>query len=486
MIFTCPLVGKAQRFPELFKTFENNLTYSDSIITQLRTHSDSLNTTYNKLNTPNYTAKPQARGHYIRLKKNVNLALKDMQNNISFVQFLKKHTPETVHKDLLITKSLKRDNNGDTIVTFSSLELGPIENHWLTFDNRPKLYYITVKNTWVIEHWPKGEYNDEYIDAYYFEEEFESKILPSEHSERIFYSEVVIGSNQPLFSKKAREIRNSIGGLYFVDPHKVEDEPFLIYVNKITKKPKLRTISSSEQYQKRIEKWKNQRTIILDSLKDDPYFRAMLDTAYIDNLSNDEPNRELNFYFNRYLSNEKLLAYYRSYYYIGGGSTDGSPRTHIYNISNRAALEGNWEVFIKGHLNLLFDKVERSSDLSLMDENRNTYVKELTAIKLDIDRLLFGTIYEIGNGTELQYNGNVRRLGRTLAELDSNAIYKDKILSVIKDKNLDIYNRLLYYYLFINYNYYLENKKEQKLNEKELETVLTTFPSYISSKLLDK
>ena len=118
------------------------------------------------------------------------------------------------------------------------------------------------------------------------------------------------------------------------------------------------------------------------------------------------------------------MTYYRSYYFVGGGSTDGSPRMHINNIASRAAKMGSWEIFMKGHLDLLFDNIDRSSDLSSMDEYRGTYVKELLAINIKVEPLLLGTIYSIGNPHDLHYSGNVRRLGRIFAELESNSIYK--------------------------------------------------------------
>ncbi len=485
-ILLLPFLGYVQWGPEFFNKFDNGLLYSDSVIWQLQLSKDSLQTVYENSNTAVYSSRPQARGHYVRLKKNVLSAVKDMNENISFDNFLTKYSSETVDTDLLITKARYVESNGDTLVKFSSLALGQIDNHWLTFKNQPKLYRQSVKNRWIIEYWPKSDYYDEYVDAYYFVDEFTNTKLPEKYGKQIFYSEVIIGLNQPLFSNGAREVRGPMVGFIFVDPDKIETDAFLIYINKLTNKPINKDYSSPKGYQKELEKWRGSRIAITDSLKRTPLFKQHLNNSYENALVSEKPNTNLNIYFNRYLSEKKLLAYYRSYYYIGGGSTDQTPRRHVNNVTSRAAKSGNWEVFIKGHLDLLFDNIPRMSDLTSMDEYRNTFLDELIAIKIDVIPLLFGTIYSIGKAHEFHYSGNVRRLGRILSTLEADSKYKDVILSIIKDERLDDYNRVMFYYLFLNYNFNIENEMEQKQNEIDLKIAINSMPIYIAEKLLDR
>jgi hypothetical protein len=42
------------------------------------------------------------------------------------------------------------------------------------------------------------------------------------------------------------------------------------------------------------------------------------------------------------------------------------------------------------------------------------------------------------------------------------------------------------YYLFLNYNSYLENKERQISNEEKLKAAVETLPVYIASKILEK
>ena len=58
-------------------------------------------------------------------------------------------------------------------------------------------------------------------------------------------------------------------------------------------------------------------------------------------------------------------------------------------------------------------------------------------------------------------------------------------MSIISDKELDFYNRVLFYFLFKNYNYYLEDERAKKNNEARLAIMVRTLPEFISEKLLE-
>lgn len=427
ILFTS-LTGYTQWGPELFDTDDNGLLYPDSVISKLKLYSDSLQSIYKKAEVPVYYSRPQARGHYVRLKENVLPAIEDMKNGILYSDFLEKYSPENTDTDLLITKTRYKD----------------------------------------------------------FENEFESTVLPEKYCRQIFYSELLIGLDEPLFSEGVREIQNSGSGWIYVDPEKVEADSFLTFINTVTNKPFYKDYSSSESHQHALKHWEFSRTIALDSLEDTKEFKEKINQAYKNALDNEMPNTSLNYYFNRYLTDQQLLTYYRSYFYIGGSSTDGSPRRHIRNITYRAAKIGKWEVFMKGHLDLLFDNVDRKSDLSLMDQYRDTYAKELLAINIGVEPFLFGTIYNIANPHELHYSGNVRRLGRVLTELEIIDTYKDTILAIIEDTGLDTYNRLLFYYLFLHYNNNIEDKVINNQTMIDLKNAVNSLPGNIASKLLNE
>jgi hypothetical protein len=60
------------------------------------------------------------------------------------------------------------------------------------------------------------------------------------------------------------------------------------------------------------------------------------------------------------------------------------------------------------------------------------------------------------------------------------------MLSIIKDNELDLYNRLLFYFLFKNYNHYIKDEAIKKENSDKVTMAVKTLPDFISEKLIVK
>jgi hypothetical protein len=60
------------------------------------------------------------------------------------------------------------------------------------------------------------------------------------------------------------------------------------------------------------------------------------------------------------------------------------------------------------------------------------------------------------------------------------------MLAIVSDKELDIYNRLLFYFLFLNYNENIRDEAIKKKNNDKLVAATKTLPNFISEKLLEK
>ena len=164
-------------------------------------------------------------------------------------------------------------------------------------------------------------------------------------------------------------------------------------------------------------------------------------------------------------------------------SQDNSPRIHAMNIALLSAETVNWEIFLRSHLDIMNDNFERVSDGSYAWAARKTYIKELEVLDINVIDLLLGISLRIENAGDHHYFGSIGRLGRALSESEQRVSIKTKILDMIRDDQLDDYNRVLMYYLFLNYNYYLENKEQQKENIEKLKLAVSKLPTYISTKI---
>lgn len=180
---------------------------------------------------------------------------------------------------------------------------------------------------------------------------------------------------------------------------------------------------------------------------------------------------------------EKLLEEMRSIHVVGGCSMDSRPREHAMNIALLSAETTNWEVFLKSHLDIMNDRFDRMSDGSYAKAQRKTYIKELEELDINVNDLLIGISLRIENPAINHYYGNIGRLGRAISESKNKLDFESQILSMIEDNELDDYNRIISYFLFISYNNYLDNKEEHKRNIEKVKSSITKLPVYLKENI---
>ncbi len=182
----------------------------------------------------------------------------------------------------------------------------------------------------------------------------------------------------------------------------------------------------------------------------------------------------------------KLLDEMRSTRVIGGCSQDSRPREHAIHIALLSAETYNWEVFLKSHLDIMNDRFERMSDGSYAWGQRKTYIKELEELNINVTDLILGISFRIENPASNHYFGSIGRVGRALSETKNRNEIEQAMLSIVSDNELDIYNRLLFYFLFRNYNHYIQDETVKKVNNDKLAIATKTLPNFISEKLIEK
>jgi hypothetical protein len=182
----------------------------------------------------------------------------------------------------------------------------------------------------------------------------------------------------------------------------------------------------------------------------------------------------------------QLLDEMRSIRVIGDCSQDSRPRAHAINIALLSAETYKWEVFLKAHLDIMNDHFERMSDGNYAWERRNTYIKELEELNIHVADLMFGISFRIENPSSNHYFGSIGRLGRAFSETKNRSEIEQSMLAIVSDKELDIYNRLLFYFLFLNYNENISDEAIKKKNNDKLVAATKTLPNFISEKLLEK
>lgn len=180
---------------------------------------------------------------------------------------------------------------------------------------------------------------------------------------------------------------------------------------------------------------------------------------------------------------ENLLDRLRRTKVYGMCSMDNRPRVHAVNIALLSAETLNWKVFLRSHMDILNDNFERVSDGSYAWEGRKTYIKELETLDINVPDLIFGISLRIENPAQHHYYGSISRIGRAVSESKNKKEIEDQILEMIKDSELDDYNRVLAYFLYLNYNNYTKSEKLKLWNEEKLKRAVTYLPTYIEKKI---
>jgi len=473
--------------PEFAKS-SNGLIYSDNTITQLKYIVDSLNIRFRACDLHKvYRAKAQGKANYIKFDTgNIKAARRDIEANISFDEFVKKYPMAKSDPDLLVVRFNYKDYEDKEVTRFSSVELSNEHYYIISLNENVQRFLKPLRGTWVFDYWPGSKLVEEQISAFYFTANFIEPSLPEKYARMVQYSDCMVDTSVGIFKENAQ--RTGVrSGRRPKEKSKVID--FFQYINSKTGRPGYFsgawTEAKSNEYRKKYNEWDSLRLGRTDRLKeiDDEFnelFAAALQEALADG---SESNNAFEEYVGRYKSPKVALELKRSRIVVGGCSQDMSPRVHAMNIARLSAETINWEIFLRSHLDIMNDNFERISDGSYAWAERKTYIKELEVLDFNVTDLLLGISLRIENPGEHHYYGNISRLGRALSESQYQVAIENKILDMIRDEKLDDYNRMLMYYLYLDYNYYLDNKELQKKNIEKLQLAANTLPAYLASKI---
>ncbi|UOX33689.1 hypothetical protein LXD69_16850 [Flavobacterium sediminilitoris] len=470
-----------------FSKSNNGLIYSDNTVKQLKFIVDSLNLKFKVCEFDKiYLSKPQAKAHYVSLEDTlVKEAKKDIEANISFDDFIKKYIQTEVDKDLVIIKFKYKNYKKKEVVELSSLEFNDNHGYEFNFYENLEIYDESLKGKWVFRYHEKSEYSKESIDAFYFTEDFTQQPIPERYARMIQYSDCMVDTTAHVFYEKAEK-----GGVRFSNKEPLKSKNFIDYINKATNRPEYNTEFNEESYQIFSEKyklWDSLRLKRVDSLRViDEKFDVLLGKAVQEVLKKGGSNDELEEYVALYYSPKTALELKRNRIVIGGCSQDNSPRIHAVNIAKLAAETINWEIFLRSHLDIMNDRFDRVSDGSYAWGRRKTYIKELEVLDINVLDLLLGISLRVENPSKNHYYGSIGRIGRALSETEKANEIETKMLEMIVDNQLDDYNRILMYYLFLNYNHNLENEEKQTVNKKKLIEAVNKLPEYLVTKIVEE
>ena len=516
LIFLSVLAG-AGCWGQEFTVYPSGLIYSDHSVGKLKHIVDSLNLKFKVCDANKvYYSFPQAKAHFIVLeKKRVKEAKADMERGMPFAEFMQKYPQARVTKDLMVVKNNYESYDGDKITAFNSPNYHEYGGYDVTFTNEDPSGKQSVKGKWLFNYDEKSQWSDESVSAFYFIEDLQRTALSKKYSRMVQYSECMVDTTATVFTADAK---NSGLRYYDTTPNKISK--FNDYVAKVLKQPQFSsekwdlvygfdTISYGDESHKKkltaqqlsdrdkrvaavekeynafqfeLKQWYDQRLGRIDSLKNaDPNFMVMLKDAHLEAQSQHQSDDTFEEYVGLYISPADELALKRNRRVVGGCSQDQSPRIHALNIAVLSAETTKWEIFLRSHLDIMNDRFDRVSDGSYAYGARDTYIRELEVLDINVPDLIFGISLRVDNPATNHYFGSITRIGRALAESAHAKAIEADMLDMIADNSLDDYNRVIVYFLFDNYNHYLKDEQQKSNNADRLALAVNKMPSHIAA-----
>ena len=456
-----------------FKLHDNGLIYDESTIERLHYIVDSLNIRFKGCGlSREYNSQPQGQANavIIQNKKKSHEALTDLKKGIDWDKFVKKYDPEIDEKILVVKHEYRNDRN-DEIVRYQSIQMGENFNYYISFDKKDEENHFNAK-------WAFSMTWDKHLSAFYFPDGLSSSSLPYEYARLVQYSNCMIDTTTSVIYESASK--------EFMWEKEAGDKvnTFFAYVNNLNGKKRLDKIPDTrEVYWDLYRTWDSLKFIEIEKHLPDEKFQKLLSEAASEALDKKYSFDELEDYVTRYLSKEIALELKRNRHVIGSCSMDFSPREHMQQIALLSAETAKWDVFLKSHLDVMNDNVNRASDGSWAWEHRNTYIKELEVLDIHVLDLLMGTCFRIAEPSKNHYFGSVSRVGRALSEYSKKEEFETLALDIIANEKLDSFNRLLAYYVLLNYRHNLSNEVDAKRADKRLVEARDALPKYIGKRL---
>ncbi len=474
----------------VFNSHPNGLIYSDTTMAQLHHIVDSLNNKFGQCHFTNtFYSVSQGKGIYFSFKGKKNKIIKDIAQGLSYTEISQKYKPESEYKDLFLIKSEYINYKNSNVLEISTVSLTGGRGNSISFNDSQTIAHQLHQGSWLYTTYENTIY------GFYITQTFTSQKLPEKYTRLINYSDCLVDTTSDIVFSNVRDYRKEEERDSLADKYGINN--FFKFINNYPNQPaepiRKENVSSKEydaywatwsEYNKAFNQWSHQRDSNVEAnLSKHPQFMPLLISAVDSAIKYSIKGNQLEQYARKYLPGEKVLDLKRTYIVMGSCSMDSRPRTHAQEIAVLSAQSARWDVFLRAHLNIMNDRFDRVSDGSWAMAARKTYIKELELLDINVLDLVLGISLRVENTTPFHYYGSISRLGRALAETENTQAAEDAMLDIIADTALDDYNRVLIYYLFDNYNYYITNYEHKVANTQKLRIAVATMPPYIAQQI---
>jgi hypothetical protein len=437
-----------------FATQANGLMYSDADIKILRQTVDSLNLRFKTCEMiRRYYACPQQRMYTVTFSSNshslsqIRQAIKKKRSFKEVTNSFREYISAIDTLGLSITIG-----NGKSTSTISGNPLEGYESSYYHSDaedeeigNWEYSYFASKENKL-----DEGEFRYQ-LRCNYVTGEWKQPIIPEKYARLLQYVDCMVDTSAVVF------LTDKYSRGFYTDPERNGQEseitPIMKYICERYKgacNPQAPGVTEL------------QLSYVATELVNDNVFRKLIVTATDNVIAKGTGSLYLEQLADSMGMFDKSLLLKRHRRVMGGCSQDARPRLHALDIARTAGRAHNWDIFLRAHLDIMNDRVDRAIDGSYAWGDRKTYLMELEEINLNVVDLMLGLTMRAANLSDNHYEGTVWRIGWALAESREKDRFEKTAIEMIKDETLDEFNRGLIFLLYRTYTTYLPEKEGQQ------------------------
>jgi hypothetical protein len=461
-----------------FTVYPNGYIYSEASMAQLHHIVDSLNIRFRACEMDRtYRSWPHARSRHLSLSgKSVKAVVRDIEAGLSLEELQRRHSGLDLDPEVLCA-FIRYTDDGEQMTTAVPISFSNRMEGRLDAPGYPFTGPGPHIGKWLLD---LSDYNGtDYLEAELITEEPQWVELPERYGRLVQYVDCLIDTTQRIYAEDAQR---SYGGEASENPATERLRKRMERAVKAQPPEWTGKKEDEEAYEAAYISYEALRDRQMDALAAQADFQKALDEAVQATLADKLGDPFLEDLVIRYGKPADALAMKRNRRVWGSCSMDDSPRRHALDIATLAAESVNWDIFLRAHLDILNDRFNRASDGSYAQAGRKTYVMELEELEIDVPDLLLGTLLRAENTNAGHYVASANRTGRAITETKEAGAIAQRLLAMIADPELDLYNRAVLYYAYLNYNGHLEDEALQGRNEKALEEAMAGIAKELRGK----
>ncbi len=420
---------------------------------------------------------PQTTAHYFEIyTKSPQAFIKSLAETKNFDQLANTYPNLQIDKDLLIIKHISPAYNNEREIEITSFEIGNSSRHSVT------LKYSDSLNNDHLPYFFKAytSKNMTTISGFYLKANFVSIDIPDKYTNWINYNDKLIMPDKPIFLKPVTNL------IATTTRKKNSIDTLISYFNTKSNRPNFLLIEDIQVISKQIDDWKFKKPAIAVSLyKKDKKFKQLLNDAlnYAEKYS--LTNEDLEDIAYSTIPKNRTLNLLRQSQTIGTCSFDERPLAQLKRIAMLAAETADWGLFIRSTLNVLNDNVSRVAQSNIASNNRKTYIEELAKLDLDLNLMLLGSNFRVSDTTTTHYFSDGAKIAKAYNSLPIayQDIFEKAIIEILKNPNMDSFNKLHFYNTYQNFKYLLKDSLKIKSINDNSKQLTSYLPYEIKSRI---